>query len=81
MTDIYLRNTATIERLAREILEQCAHYRRNRPVSDYDETRFWFIEIRAEKLLAVSKQAARRADAAVNARLSLSSGVTAEEAL
>jgi hypothetical protein len=70
MTDIYLRNTATIERLAKEILDQCAHFRRNRDEWGGDELRFWVIDMKVAQLRGVSKQAARRVDRAIAARRS-----------
>ncbi len=55
-----LRNIATIERLAKEVLKQCAHYRRNCEVGD-DSLRFLHIQIYANDLQKWASQGARRA--------------------
>jgi hypothetical protein len=59
MTDINLRNIATIERLAKEVLEQCAHYRRNAKDGD-DTLRFLVLYVDAEKLVTVTRRATER---------------------
>lgn len=61
----YDRNVATIERLAKEILVQCGHYRRNTSggQSHGEEMRVAYImHAPAVKLLGVVKQARRRWD-------------------
>lgn len=52
------RNCATIERLAKEILTQCAHYRRNR--EEENGLRFLLIRQAAGALEDVAVRAARR---------------------
>ena len=59
MTDMNLRNVATIERLAKSLLEQCAHYRRNSQQGD-DSVRFVTMRIEAADLYNTVALAARR---------------------
>jgi hypothetical protein len=54
-----LRNIASIERLSKELLVQCGHYRRNSEKGD-DSIRFMLFRLMAQKILRVTEQGERR---------------------